>query len=73
MDDILCDMEDHLKHAAWAAAMSDDELAQAHATITDPDNLTAQQQAVVDEMILRNFGTSATNQANGYTSQASAI
>ncbi|WBQ19300.1 hypothetical protein [Sphingobium yanoikuyae] len=46
-------MEDHLKAAALAADMSDAELIKAWSAIGDRDDLTKDQQAVMDEMILR--------------------
>ncbi|WP_164522466.1 hypothetical protein [Sphingobium yanoikuyae] len=46
-------MEDHLKAAALAADMSDDELMTTWATVTDRASLTNEQQAVMDEMIIR--------------------
>lgn len=46
-------MEDHLKAAAVAADMSDDELMTIWAAVTDRETLTNEQQAVMDEMIIR--------------------
>jgi hypothetical protein len=46
-------MEDHLKAAAIAADMSDDELMKAWTAVTDRENLSYKQQAVMDEMIIR--------------------
>ncbi|MDV3481847.1 hypothetical protein RZ533_22085 [Sphingobium yanoikuyae] len=39
--------------------MSDDELVDAHSTIVDPENLTAEQQAIVDELVRRNFNATS--------------
>lgn len=52
-------MQDHLRYAALAAALSDDELVATQATIIDPDNLTGEQQAALDEILRRNFGTAS--------------
>jgi len=49
-------MQDHLRYAALAAAMTDDELAAAQTAILDPDNPTGEEQAILDELIRRNFG-----------------
>ena len=46
-------MEDHLKAAAEAADMSNDELMTTWAAVTDREILTNEQQAVMDEMIIR--------------------
>lgn len=56
-------MQDHLRLAALAAAMSDDELAASHALIVDPDNLTAEQQAVIDEIMRRSFKSNIAGQS----------
>ncbi|MGJ8480824.1 hypothetical protein [Sphingobium yanoikuyae] len=46
-------MEDHLKAAAVAADMSDDELMKAWNAVSDREKLSYEQQAVMDEMIIR--------------------
>ena len=46
-------MEDHLKAAAEAADMSNDELMTTWDAVTDREILTNEQQAVMDEMIIR--------------------
>ncbi|QHD69017.1 hypothetical protein GS397_19410 [Sphingobium yanoikuyae] len=46
-------MHDHLKSAALAAEMSDDDLARAQAAIVDLSDLTGEQQAVLDEFARR--------------------
>ncbi len=46
-------MHDHLKDAAIAAAMSDDELVAAFYAMDDPDDPTGLQQAIIDEMGVR--------------------
>lgn len=48
-------MQDHLRYAALAAVMSDDELVEAQAAIADPENITDEQQAILDELVRRNF------------------
>jgi hypothetical protein len=46
-------MHDHLKDAAIAAAMNDDELVAAFYAMDDQNDPTGLQQAIIDEMLLR--------------------
>jgi len=52
-------MQDHLRYAALASTMSDDELVEAHSAIVDPENLSPEQQAIVDELVRRNFNATS--------------
>ncbi|WIW88941.1 hypothetical protein K3M67_02885 [Sphingobium sp. V4] len=46
-------MEDHLKAAAEISKLTDAQLVARWNAIEDPDNLTVEQQAIIDEMARR--------------------
>ncbi|MGA1806519.1 hypothetical protein VHN57_02120 [Sphingobium sp. WW5] len=50
-------MDDHLKAAAQASAMTNSQLIAVRNRIVDIDNLTSQQQAVIDEIKRRAINT----------------
>lgn len=55
-------MHDHLKAAADAAAMSDDELLAAYQNIRDAAEMTSEEQAIIDEVQWRGIAIERTSQ-----------
>ena len=48
-------MQDHLNAARAAAEMTDMQLINAWAQVVDPENLTCEEQAILDEMARRDI------------------